>query len=81
MPFFQPLEWYDPLNLCEAMSLSMQLLAPHFLNVTYIRHLIYRLKDFYEKVLKLDKALNSADLNTLNEIVTLAQEKADMYKY
>jgi len=68
------------LNLCEAMSLSMQLLASHFPNVRYIRHLIYRLKDFYEKVLKLDKALSSTDLNTLNEI-TLAQEKADIYKY
>jgi len=32
-------------------------------------------------VLKLDKTLNSIDLNTLNEIVILAQEKADMYKY
>jgi len=30
-------------------------------------------------VLKLDKALSSADLNTLNEIITLAQEKADIY--
>jgi len=46
-----------------------------------IKRLIYRFKNFYEMVLKLDKALNSADLNTLNEIVTLAQEKADMYKY
>ena len=31
-------------------------------------------------MLYLDKALHSADLNTLNEIVTFAQEKADMYK-
>jgi len=76
-----PNSCYIDLNLCEAMSLSMQLLAPHFPNVRYIRRLIYRLKDFYEKVLKLDKALSSADLNTLNEIITLAQEKADMYKY
>jgi len=86
--YYENFEWeirpnscYIDLNLCEAMSLSMQLLAPHFPNVRYIRCLIYRLKDFYEKVLKLDKALNFADLYTLNEIVILAQEKADMYKY
>jgi len=76
-----PNSCYIDLNLCEAMSLSMQLLASHFPNVRYIRRLIYRLKDFYEKILKLDKALNFGDLNTLYEIITLAQEKADMYKY
>jgi len=50
-----PNSCYIDLNLCEAMSLSMllQLLAPHFPNVRYIRCLIYRLKDFYGKVLKL----------------------------
>jgi len=76
-----PNSCYINLNLCETMSFSMQLLALYFPNVRYIRRLIYRLKDFYEKMLKLDKALNSADLNILNEIITLAQEKADMYKY
>jgi len=76
-----PNSYYIDLNLCEAMSLSMQLLSLHFPNVRYIRRLIYRFKDFYEKVLKLDKALSSADLNILNEIITLAQEKADIYKY
>jgi len=76
-----PNSCYIDLNLCEAIYFSMQLLAPHFPNIRYVKRLIYRLTNFYEKMLKLDKASNSADLNTLNEIVTLAQEKTNMYKY
>jgi len=35
----------------------------------------------YQKMLNLEKALMSADLDTLNKIITLAQEKANcMYK-
>ena len=31
-------------------------------------------------MLNLDEALNCADLNTLNKIITAAQEKVDIYK-
>lgn len=63
------------------MSVPMQLLSPHFPKVRNIRCLIYQLTSFYKEILKLDKALISANLNILNEIITLAQEKADMYKH
>ena len=76
-----PNSCYIDLNLCKAMFIQMQLLAPHFPKVRYIRRLIYRLKDFHDKTSKIGEALTSADLDTLNEIVTSAQEKVDMYKH
>jgi len=37
---------------------------------------------FYQKMLDLERALTSADIGTLQEIITLAQEKANrMYKH
>lgn len=72
---------YIDLNLCKAMSVPMQLLSPHFPKVKNIRRFIYQLISFYQKMLHLDKALYSVDLNTLNETVISGQEKADMYKH
>jgi len=38
--------------------------------------------NFYQKMLNLEEALTFADLDTLNGIITLAQEKANrMYKH
>jgi len=68
------------LTLCEGMFLPVQLLSLHFPRVRYIKRLIYQLTDSYQKMDNLDEALTNADLNTLNEIVTSAEEKADMYK-
>lgn len=71
---------YIDSTLCKAMFLPIQLLSPHFPKVRNIKRLIYQLRSFYQKMLNLDKALNLADLNMLNDIVTTAQKKADIYK-
>jgi len=63
------------------MSLSIHLLSLHFPRVRNIKRLIYRLTSFYHKRLNLEKALISADLDILNDIVTSAQEKTNMYKH
>jgi len=70
---------YIDTNICKAMTLSIQLLSSHF--PRNIKRLIYRLTSFYYKKLNLEKALISADLDTLNDIITSTQEKANMYKY
>ena len=50
--------------------------------VRYIKCLIYQLTNFYRKLLDLEKALASADLETLNKIIIVAEEKANrMYRY
>jgi hypothetical protein len=67
-------------TLCEAMFLPVLLLSPHFLKVRNMKRLIYQLINFYQKIFNLDKALNFADLETLNKIVIAAQEKVDIYK-
>ena len=69
------------LTLCKGMFLPIQLLSPHFPQVRIIKRLIYQLTNFYRKMENLDKALTDADLNTLNGMVTAAEEKADMYKH
>src|SRR5580765_2088899 len=69
------------LTLCKGMFLPIQLLSPHFPQVRFIKRLIYQLTNFYRKMENLDKALTDADLNTLSEMVTAAEEKADMYKH
>jgi len=71
---------YNNLNLCEAMSIPMELLSPHFPKVRYIRRLTYQLRSFYREMSDLDGALISADLEKLKKIVSLAKEKVDMYK-
>jgi len=63
------------------MSLSIQLLYPHFPKVRYIKRLIYQMTSFYRKMLNLEKALTSANLNTLNDLITVTQEKANTYKH
>lgn len=72
---------YIDTTLCKAMSLSIQLLYPHFPKVRYIKRLIYQMTSFHEKMLNLEKALTSADLDTLNAIITVAQEKVNTYKH
>jgi len=72
---------YIDTTLCKAMSLSIQLLYPHFPKVRYIKRLIYQMTSFYQKMLNLEKALISADLETLNDIITVAQEKVNTYKH
>ena len=68
-------------NLCKAMSLSIQLLSPHFPKVRFIKRLIYRIRADYRKLINLEKALNSGDIDTLNELIILAQDRANMYKH
>lgn len=72
---------YIDLTLCKVMSLSIQVLSPHFPNVRNIKRLVYRLTSVYRKMCSVDRALLCTDLQTLKDIVTLAQKKADMYKY
>jgi len=72
---------YIDTTLCKAMSLSIQLLYPHFPKIRYIKRLIYQITSFYQKMLNLEKALISADLETLNDIITVAQEKVNTYKH
>ncbi|XP_077272806.1 uncharacterized protein LOC143903224 [Temnothorax americanus] len=72
---------YIDTKLCKAMFLCVQILSPHFPKVRHIKRLIYQITSFYRKMLNLQKALTSADLDTLNEIITLEQEKANMYKH
>jgi len=36
---------------------------------------------FYQKTLNLEKALTSADLDTLNDIITVAQDKVNTYEH
>ncbi|KYM96060.1 hypothetical protein ALC62_13287 [Cyphomyrmex costatus] len=67
---------YIDITLCKAMSLPINLLSPHFPKVRYVKRLIYQITNLYQQMLKLEKALCSADLDTLNEITTLAEEKA-----
>lgn len=69
----------DP-NICKAIFLPVQLLSPHFLKVRNVGRLTYRL-NFYRKIIHLNKALTCTDLDTLNNIVASAQEKAETYKY
>lgn len=68
-------------HICKAMSFPVQLLFPHFPKIRNIRRSIYQLTNFYHRILNLDKALTCANLDTLNNIVVSAQEKAEMYKY
>jgi len=63
------------------MSLSIQLLYPYFPKVKYIKRLIHQMTFFYQKLLNLEKTLTSADLDTLNDIITVAQEKVNTYKH
>lgn len=63
------------------MFLPVQLLSPHFPKVRNMKRLTYQLTASYREMEKLDKALASADVKTLEEIATSAQEKADMYKH
>jgi len=56
--------------LCKAMSLPIQLLSSHFPKVRYIKRLVYKMSSIYRKMLQLETSLASADLNTLNEIIT-----------
>ncbi|KYN07689.1 hypothetical protein ALC62_01337 [Cyphomyrmex costatus] len=73
---------YIDITLCKAMSLPINLLSPHFPKVKYVKRLIYQITNIYQQMLKLEKALCSADLDTLNEIITLAEEKAKrMYRH
>ena len=72
---------YIDLNLCKAMSIPMQLLSPHFPKVRNIRRLLYQLYSFYKKMLELDEALTSGEVDKLKQIITSVQEKADMYKH
>ncbi|KYN14475.1 hypothetical protein ALC57_13321 [Trachymyrmex cornetzi] len=73
---------YIDTTLCKAMFLPIYLLSPHFPKVRNINRLIYQLTNFYRKMLDLEKALTSADLEILNEIITLAEEKAKhMYRH
>jgi len=72
---------YIDMTLCKAMSLSIQLLYPYFPKVRYIKHLIYQTTSFYQKMLNLEKALTSADLDILNDIITVAQKKINTYKH
>jgi len=72
---------YIDTTLCKAMSLSIQLLSPHFPKVRYFKRLVYRMTSFYQKTLDLERALTSVDIDTLNEIIILAQEKANMRMY
>ncbi|KAK0169417.1 hypothetical protein PV327_011582, partial [Microctonus hyperodae] len=43
--------------------------------------LFYELLSLYEKMSNLETALDSGDLDTLNQIVTRAQARADLYKH
>jgi len=72
---------YINTTLCKAMSLPIQLLSPHFPKVRYIKRFIYKMTSFYRKILQLEKSLTTADLDTLNEMITAAQEKTNMYKH
>jgi len=63
------------------MSLSIQLLYPHFPKVRHIKRLIYQMTSFYQKMINLEKTLISADLETLNDIIIVAQEKVNTYKH
>jgi len=72
---------YVNTTLCKATFLVIQLLSPHFPKVRYIKRLIYKMTSFYWKMLHLEKSLTSADLNTLNEIITAARERAITYKH
>jgi len=81
---------YIDTTLCKAMSLSIQLLYPHFPKVRHIKRLIYQMTSFYQKMLNLEKALISADLETLNDIITVGkntgknkyvQTSADLYYF
>lgn len=71
---------YTNFTLCKAMFLPILLLSPHFPKVRNMMRSVYRLISFYKKMLSLDEALNCADLDTLNKIVSAAQEKADIHK-
>jgi len=72
---------YINTTLCKAMSLPIQLLSPHFPKVRYIKRLVYKMSSIYRKMLQLETSLTSADLDTLNEIITAAQENTSMYKH
>jgi len=63
------------------MSLSIQLLYPHFPKMRYIKRLVYLMTSFYRKMLNPEKTLTSADLDILNNIITVAQEKINTYKH
>jgi len=63
------------------MFLSIQLLSLHFPKIRNIKRLLYQMTSFYQKMLHLEKALTSTNLDILKEIITLAQEKTNMYKY
>lgn len=67
-------------TLCNGMLFPIQILSPHFPKVRNIKRLIYKLLYSYRKMLGIDAALKFSDMQALEEIVILAQEKADAYK-
>jgi len=72
---------YIDTTLCKATFLSIQLLYPHFSKVRHIKPLIYQMTSFYQKMLNQEKSLISADLETLNDIITVAQKRVNTYKH
>jgi len=72
---------YIDTTFCKAMFLSIELLYPHFPKIRHIKRLIYQMTSFYQNMLNQEKSLISADLETLNDIIIVAQEKVNMYKH
>ena len=60
--------YVDP-KLCKSKLLVLHFLSPHYPRVRYIQRLTYRLTHYYNKLLKLDKAIRIGDVQVLEEIV------------
>jgi len=63
---------YINATLYKTMSPPIQLVSSHFPKVRYIKRLVYKMSSIYRKILQLETSLTSADLDTLNEIITAA---------
>ena len=48
--------------------LPVLLLAPHFSIVRYLKRIIYKILEYYEKIGILDKAFNETDLEYMKKI-------------
>ncbi|XP_014299180.2 uncharacterized protein LOC103578710 [Microplitis demolitor] len=69
---------YESIGSCKSQLVCIELLSPHFPTVRYIKRLIYTMKETLNKVSNLDRALETADLQFLINIVNKMKEEGNL---
>lgn len=69
---------YKSKSSCNIFFISIELLSPHFPSVRYIKRLVYKIKEYFDKLNSLDKALESANIEILTKITNDMKEKGNL---